>query len=216
MYVPYYKPRTPQQAILFKQILSKTTELEYVERSVFMKEMIIQTLWTFELWTQEGINVPIWIIVCFQQRDIQNSQNLNKDTFYRPSVTNAQCMIWTEKSLDSVILLKYDDADYSQGYGQIKEAFRAVTKDDILQPSISDHDFRSSNEANNIDYNLFFFDLRFQKTLEPALPIKVEFIFSENIHAGIYGCALVLTTNFVSVSSDGEKSFSFNLGFRLS
>ena len=32
----------------------------------------------------------------------------------------------------------------------MKQAFRALGKDDILQPYISDDDFRSSNNANDI------------------------------------------------------------------
>ena len=74
-----------QQAMSSKQILSKVpTELQYVERSVFMKEVNTQNLWTFELGTQERINVPIWNIVGFQQRDRQDSQKLNNDKFYGP------------------------------------------------------------------------------------------------------------------------------------
>ena len=60
------------------------TEFQYVERSVSMKEVNTQNLWTFELGTQEGINVPIWNIVGFQQRDRQDSQKLNNDKFYGP------------------------------------------------------------------------------------------------------------------------------------
>ena len=70
--------------------------------------------------TQEGIKVPIWISRGFQQRDRQDSQNLNNDTFYRPPVTSTHCIIGTEKHPDSAILLNYDDDDDTQGYGQIK------------------------------------------------------------------------------------------------
>ena len=71
-YVPHYMPGIPQQATLCKQILSKVpTELQYVERSVFMKEVNTQNLWTFELGTQKGINVPVSLIVGYQQRDRQ-------------------------------------------------------------------------------------------------------------------------------------------------
>ena len=134
-YVPHYTPSIPQQAILSKQILNKTpTELQYVERSVCNEEVDTQKLWTFELGTQDGINILIWVIVGFQQKDRQDSQNLNSDTSYRPPVTSAQCIISTEKHPDSAILLNYDDDDvYSQGYGQIKDAFKALTKNDILQ-----------------------------------------------------------------------------------
>ena len=149
-YVPHYTPSIQQQSTLSKQILSKTpTELRYVERYVFMKEVKNQNVWNFELGSHENMNVPIWIIIGFQQRDRQDSQNMNKDTFCRLPVVSAQCIIGTEKYPDAGILLNYDDDDYSQGYHQIKEAFRALTKDDILQPYISEADFRRSNAVVN-------------------------------------------------------------------
>ena len=143
-YVPHYIPSIQQQGILSKQILNKTpTELRYVERSVFMKEVINQSLWNFESGPQESMNVPICIIIGFQQRDRQDSQNLNEDTFCRLIFVSDQCIIGTEKHADAGILLNYDGDDYFQGYGQIKEAFRALTKDDILHPYISDDKFRT-------------------------------------------------------------------------
>ena len=207
-YIPHYTASMSQQALLSNQIVNRIpTELQYVERSVFMKEVNTQNLWNVELGTQEGINVPIWIIIGFQQHDRQNSQNENNDTFYRPSVTSAQCIIGTEKYPDSSILLNYNDDDYNQGYGQIKEAFRALTKDDILQPYISDMDFRSSNNNNDIGYNLYVFDIRYQKKFENSQPIKVEFKFDGVVPAGIYGYALVLTNKKISISSDGQRHF---------
>ena len=207
-YVPHYTASMSQQAVLSNQIVNKIpTELQYIEKSVFMKEVNTQNLWNFELGTQEGINVPIGIIIGFQQQDRQNSQNENNDTFYRPSVISAQCVTGTEKYPDSGTLLNYDDDDYNQGYGQIKEAFRALSKDDILQPYISDHDFRSSNNNDDIGYNLYVFDIRYQKDFENAHPIKVEFIFDQPIPAGIYVYALVLTNKKISISSDGQRHF---------
>ena len=207
-YVPHYTPSIQQQSILSKQILNKThTQIQYPERSVFMKEVNTQNFWTFELGTQEGINIPTWIFVAFQQNDRQHDQNLNNDTFVRLPVISAQVVIGTERYPYSAILLNYDDDDYSQGYGLIKEAFRALTKDDILKPYITEDDFRSSNEGNNIGYNIYAFDIRYQKNFENAQPIKVEFKFSENIAAGIYGYALVLTNRLASITSDGQRMF---------
>ena len=132
-YVAHYTPSMQQQSILSKQIINKTpTEINYPERSVFMKEVNTQTFWTFELGTQEGINIPTWVFVAFQQNDRQNDQNLNNDTFVRLPVTSVQVVIGTERYPDCGILLYNDDDDYSQGYGLIKEAFRSLTKDDIL------------------------------------------------------------------------------------
>ena len=70
-------------------------------------------------------------------------QNLYNDVFSRLPVTSAQCIIGTEKYPDAGMVLNYND-DSSQDYAQIEGAFRALTKDDILQPYISDDDFRSS------------------------------------------------------------------------
>ena len=98
-----------------------------MERTVFTKEVCTQNLWTFELGTQDGINVRLCIIIGFHQRERQDLRNSNNDTFYRPPVTSAQCINGTEKYTDSGILLNYDDDDYSQGYGQLNGAFRAFT-----------------------------------------------------------------------------------------
>ena len=184
-YVAHYTPSIQQQAILSKQILHKSpTDIKYPERSMFMKEVNTQYFWTFELGTQEGINIPIWIFVLFQQNDRQHDQNLNNDTFVRLPVISAQVVIGTEMYPDPAFLLNYDDDDYSQGYGQIKEAFKALTKDDILKPYITEYDFRSSNEGNKIGYNIYAFDIRYQKNFENAQPLKVEFKFSETFLLG--------------------------------
>ena len=207
-YIPHYICSMQQQAILSKQILNKTpTQIQYPERFVFLKEVNTQNFWTFELGTQEGINIPTFIFVAFQQNDRQHDQNLNNVTFVRLPVISAQVVIGTEWYRDSAILLNYEDDDYSQGYGQIKEAFRALTKDDILKPYISEDDFRSSDEGINIGYSIYAFDIRYQKNFENAQPVKVEFKFSENINAGIYGYALVLTNKLASISSDGQRMF---------
>ena len=167
------------------QIVKKTpTGLWYMERSVFMKEVNTQTLGTFELGTQEGINVLIFIIVGFQQSDRQHDQNLNNETFYRPPLKSTYCIIGTEEYPDSAILLNYNDDDHSQGYSQIKEAFRAITKDDILKPYISHHNLRSTNDGNKVASNLYVFDIRYQKNFESAQPIK-KFKFEGVVPAGV-------------------------------
>ena len=128
-YVPHYTASMPQQAVLSNQIVNRIpTELQSIQRSVFMKEVNTQSLWNFELGTQEGINVPILIIKGFQQQHRQSLQNEKNDTFYRPAVTSAQCIIGTEKDPDSSIFIIDNDDDYNQGYGQIKEDFRALKK----------------------------------------------------------------------------------------
>ena len=136
-YVGHYTHCVHQEGILSKKILTKTTtELRYVERSVSLKEVNNQNLWNFELGSQESLNIPIWVFIGFQQTDGQDSQNLNNYAFCRLPVVSAQCIIGTEEYRDASILLIYDDDDYSQGYHQIKEAFRAPTKGNILYSHI--------------------------------------------------------------------------------
>ena len=132
--VARYTPSTQQQRVLSNQILNKTpTELRYVERSDFMKQVKNQNIWNFELGSHENVKVFIWILIDFQQKDRQDSQNLNNDTFCRLPVVSAQCFIGAEKYPDAGILINYDVDDYRQAFSQIKEAFRASTREDILQ-----------------------------------------------------------------------------------
>ena len=128
-----------------------------------MKEVNTQNLWSFELGAHQNMNVPVRVIIGFQQRERQDSQKIANDTFCRLTITSAQCIISTVKYPDSAILLNYDYDVYCQGYGLIKEFFKVLTEDDILEPYLSDHYFRSSNDGNNIGYNLYVFDIRYQE-----------------------------------------------------
>ena len=66
---------------------------------------------------------------------------------------------------------------------------KALTKDNVLQPYISEDDFKSSNvgdNGNEIGYNIQAFDIRYQKSIESGQSVKVEFIFSEAVPVGAY------------------------------
>ena len=82
-YVPHYRPSVAQQAITCKQFSAKTTtELRYVEKNVFLKDVKTQNLrLTFELGSQKVIIVPNWITVGFQLRNRLESQKRIIDSF---------------------------------------------------------------------------------------------------------------------------------------
>ena len=208
-YVPRYTPSIHKITILSNQILKEVpTELRYIERSDFMKEVNNQNLWKFELGSQENMNVHIWILIGFQQRNRQDSQSLKNDNFCRLPVVSAQCIIGTEKDPDVVISLNYDDDDYSQGYDQIKVVLRTLRKNDILQPYISDDNIRFSNvRADNDGYNLYVFDIRYQKNFTNSQQIKVNFKFDGVVPNDINCYGPVLTNKIVSISSDGQRHF---------
>ena len=143
-----------------------------------MNDVKNQNLWNFELGSQESMNVLTWNITRFPQRALPDSLYLNNDTFCRLPIVNAQCIFGTEKYPDAGIFLNYVVDHYCQGYAQIKEAFRALTKDDILQPYISDHDFRSSNvRGEDVGFNFYVFEIRYQQIFTASQPIKGEFNF---------------------------------------
>ena len=122
-------------------------------------------------------------------------------------VTSARFIIETAENPDRGISLNYNDDDYSQGYGEIEEAFKAQTKDNKLQPYISEDDFRSSNDGDNIGYKIHAFDIRYEKNFDRGQSGKVEFKLDGVARAGIYGYALVSTSSLVSISSDGQRMF---------
>ena len=130
---------------------------------------------------------------------------MNDDTFHRLPVTSTQSNIGTEKYPDSAIFLKYDGDDYSQGYGQIKEAFKSLTKDNIIKPYISEDYFRSDNNGDNIGYNIHVFEIRYQENYQSGQSIKIDFKSDKIVPAGVFGYALVLTNRLVNISSDGQR-----------
>ena len=100
LYVPQYIPGVSNKKLMLGHIVSKA-ELSYTKRSSYMKDVTTENNWTFELGVGDGIDIPIYVIVGLMQRDKFNQQHQNNDTFYRPSVVNAQCKIGSENFSDA-------------------------------------------------------------------------------------------------------------------
>ena len=82
--------------------------------------------------SQGSMNVPVWNLIGFQQRERQDTQKLSKDSFCRLPVTSAQIITGREKKLEARVFLNYDKNDHTHGFSHFKKDFRALTKDDIL------------------------------------------------------------------------------------
>ena len=65
------------------------------------------------------------------RRDQFNQQHQNNDTYYRPSVVNAQCIIGTEKPLDAGKSCHYAIDNFSKEYGEIVSCFRHLARNNI-------------------------------------------------------------------------------------
>ena len=190
--------RVSNQKLLLEHIVSKTpTEFSFIKRSSYMKDVTTENNWTFELGVGDGIDIPIYVIVGFMQRDQFNQQHQNNDTFYRPSVVNAQSILGSEELPDAGINCNYAFDKYSQAYGEIVSCFRHLAKDNILQPYIPQKDFISSNNYpdGNPGYNLYVFDIRHHQDYSSAQPIKARFDFRPAVPAAanLIGHSLALT-----------------------
>ena len=96
------------------QILDKDpTELYYIERVVFGKDVNTNNNWTFEL-GNSGELTPSFIIVGFQARNKTDSQTHDKAIFDRLPVSNAVCKIGSENYPDDGIECDYDRDKYDQ------------------------------------------------------------------------------------------------------
>ena len=68
--------------------------------------------------------------------------------------------------------------------------------------------FRTSIvKAADVGYNLYVFDIRYQKKYTASQPIKKEFKFDGVVPNNVNGYALVLTNKLGSISSDGQRHF---------
>ena len=73
------------------------------KRSLFTKDVTTGKNWTSEAGLESRVNVPIFVLVGFLQKDQFNQQHQIIDTFYTPSVVSAQRFIGIEKYQDGGI-----------------------------------------------------------------------------------------------------------------
>ena len=83
--------------ILSTVVFIAATEVSNHERSPDTKEVTIQSNLTFELGLQSGIDVTIYVKFGLEQGNCFIQQQRNNDSFYRPTVVNAQYIIDSEK-----------------------------------------------------------------------------------------------------------------------
>ena len=214
-YVPHYIPNISNQKLMLGHVVFKTpTELSYIKRSSYMKDVTTENNWTFGLGVGDGIDIPIYVKVRFMQRDQFNQQQQNNCSIYRPSVVNAQCIIGSEKFLDAGRNCNFAFDKYSQAHGENVSCFRHLAKDIFLQLYFTQKDFVTSSiyPNGNPGYNLYAFDIRHHEDYSSAQPIEVRFDFRPAAPAttNLIGYALLSTNKLVLFSSGGQRLFDLN------
>ena len=82
LYVPVYTPRISNEKLMLGHIVSKAaTELSYIKKSSYMKDVTSENNWTSELGVGDGNDIPIYREVGFIQRDQFNQQHQKKTHF---------------------------------------------------------------------------------------------------------------------------------------
>ena len=102
-YISHITPSLENQQIMMDKVLNKDpTELYYMERIVFRKNVNTNNKWTFDL-GNNGESTPTFVMVGFQARHKFDSQTHDNAIFDRLPFSNAVCKIGSEKySVDGV------------------------------------------------------------------------------------------------------------------
>ena len=142
LYVPHYTPSISNQNSMKGSSVSRAAmESSYSPKSSYMKDVTTENNWTFDVGVGDGIDIPIYVTVGFMQGDQFNQQHQSNDTFYRPSIVKAKCVVGSGKFPDAGVNCNYAIDKYSQAYGENVSCFRHLAKDKILQPYITQKDF---------------------------------------------------------------------------
>ena len=84
-----------------------------------MEDLSTENNWTYELGVEKVVDVSFYVFVGFMPIVQFYQQTQNNDTFYQPSVTNAQCDISTERYPDLGINCDHERDKFSHAYGEI-------------------------------------------------------------------------------------------------
>ena len=161
---------------------------------------------------ENGIDVPICVIVGYMQRDQFNQQHQNFDTFRRPSVANAQCIRGSEKYPDAGLNCNYAIYKCSQAFGEMVSCFKHLAVIIISQSYSTQKDFITSNNCPDgyPGYHIYDFDIRHLQAFSSAQAIKVSFDFRPAVPAAtsLIRYAFLLKNKLISMSSVDQKQFN--------
>ena len=121
--VPHFTPSIENQTLVKEQILNKeATELKFLERTVYKKNVDATNNWIFELGQSENLN-PVYIIVGFMNSNKFGSQIQDNSIFDRLNVVYCICKIGSENFPENGINCNYNRDNYTETYYQVENFF---------------------------------------------------------------------------------------------
>ena len=121
-------PSIHNQSLVKEQILKKEpTELYFIERSVYRKDVNTNNNWTFEL-GQSAAMSPNWIIVAFMNTQKFDNQERDNSIFDRLPIVYCVCKIGSEIFPENGINCNYDRDNFCEAYYEIENIFGCTLK----------------------------------------------------------------------------------------
>ena len=166
----------------------------------------------FELGVQSAVDVPIYVMVGFMQRDPFVQLYQNNVTSYRTTVSKAHCIIGREitKCRKKLYLCHWQTF---LGNCRVVSCFRHSAESSNIQPYFTQKNSLTSNvyPRNDPSYNLYVVDIHHLQDFKSAQPILVRFRLRPAYWAAIslIGYTLLLTKKVISIGSAGRRQFDF-------
>ena len=132
-----------------------------------------------------------------------DNQEQDNSVFDWLPISQAVCRLGSDRYPNDYINLDYSRNNFHEAYYQIENFFLKHTRDRVIKPFIGPNSFKEF-------YNLYVFDITYQKDHISSQPISVDFKFYNYPRINILNYtafALVLTNKLVSISSDGRRMF---------
>ena len=194
--IPSITPSNENQLVMQKHLANNDHfEYFYLEKKTFYQTVPRATEFNFDLSLQVGVEIPVYVIICFQNTNV-NAQT-NDTTYTQLDVTNAYCQIGSDCYPEDYMKIDYTRNIYDDAYNEVLSFYKNQIGLPHI-PLISRAEFKAN-------YNFYIFDLRYQPEHISAQPMKVFFEFANAPGAGISAHALVLKKTLISISSDGRK-----------
>ena len=199
LYVPFYTLSLDNDAAITSYLTGDSrTSMSFIERSMNSLAITQNNEWTHTLGVKSGIDRPIYVIVGFKTTARRaEAQNQNGGVFDNCPVMSANVKVGTDRFPDDGINVDYTVGDYDEAYRFVKE-FKSHYLSSPHQPFITYREFKSL-------YNIYVFDLRFQKEEMSAQPIELNFKFREDVAGNYTAYILTLKERKIFITADGQR-----------
>ena len=203
--VPFYTMSMENDLLINKHLTSNNpnSSMSYIETSSSVQLINQNDEWSYTMGVQSGMERPIYIIVGFKLNTRKGArQDQNGGVFDNCPVRTASCSVGTERFPENEMQLNYANCKYYDAYNNIEE-FKSQYLLSKNPPFISFDDYKTM-------YNIYVFDLRYQKEEFSAQPIQLNFKFDADVANNYSAYIVTMKERKIIVTSDGQQQSDFS------